>query len=51
MDSKARRPFALDDAIAMVRQLIASAAVNALRYLWLVNVAETIHSDLLLLSG
>lgn len=48
MESEARRPFAVgDDTIAVVRQLMASAAVNGLRHLWPVNVAETVRSDLL----
>jgi hypothetical protein len=48
MESEAHRPFSAgDDAIAVARQLMSSAAVNGLRYLWPVNVAETIRSDLL----
>lgn len=48
MESEARRPFVVgDDATAVVRQLMASAAVNGLRHLWPVNVAETMRSDLL----
>lgn len=48
LESEARRPFTVgDDAIAAARQLMASAAVNGLRHLWPVNVAETMRSDLL----
>jgi hypothetical protein len=48
MESEARRPFAVgDDAVTVARQLMASAAVNGLKHLWPVGVAETIRSDLL----
>jgi hypothetical protein len=47
MESEVRRPFAVgDDAVAVVRQLMAAAAANGLRHLWPVGVAETIRSDL-----
>ena len=48
MESEALRPFTVgDDAIAVVRQLGASAVVNGLRYLFPVNVAETVRTELL----
>jgi hypothetical protein len=48
LESEARRPFAVgDDAMAVVRQLGASAVVNGLRYLFPVNVAETVRTELL----
>jgi molybdopterin converting factor small subunit len=48
MESEARRPFRVgDDAMAVARQLAASAVVNGLRYLFPVNVAETVRTDLL----
>jgi hypothetical protein len=48
LESEARRPFAVgDDVTAVARQLMASAAVNGLRYLFPVGVAERLRAVLL----
>ena len=47
MESEARRPFAIgDDLVAVMRQLLASAAVHGLKHQMPVNVAASIRSEL-----